>query len=140
DAGVSIWPTDIGTSARQKARGAVYSTARAKPASDDYLRKYFPRGTGRRARLVRVTDDLRNTIEFGAFNLLPTECPPPGSFDAILWRNTMIYFDKVTQVKVLERFAPTLKTGGLLFAGHSENFTYLTDAFRLQGQTVYAKT
>lgn len=140
DVGVSIWATDIDTSAIQKAREGVYSSERVKPVSDDYLRKYFQRGTGRRAGLVRVKDNLRNMIEFGVFNLLQKDWPPPGSFDAIFCRNTMIYFDKDTQVKVLERFAPTLKTGGLLFAGHSENFTYLTDAFRLQGQTVYVKT
>lgn len=52
----------------------------------------------------------------------------------------MIYFDKATQTRILERFAPVLKPGGLLFAGHSENFTYLTNAFRLQGQTVYVKS
>jgi chemotaxis protein methyltransferase CheR len=38
----------------------------------------------------------------------------------------------------LERFVGVLKKDGLLFAGHSENFTYLTRAFRLMGQTVYA--
>jgi chemotaxis protein methyltransferase CheR len=30
-----------------------------------------------------------------------------------------------------------MKPGALLFAGHSENFTYVTQAFRLRGQTVY---
>ena len=30
-----------------------------------------------------------------------------------------------------------LKPGGLLFAGHSENFTYISQDFRLRGQTVY---
>jgi chemotaxis protein methyltransferase CheR len=30
-----------------------------------------------------------------------------------------------------------MKSGGLLFAGHSENFTYVTQAFKLRGQTVY---
>ena len=33
-----------------------------------------------------------------------------------------------------------MKPGGLLFAGHSENFTYVTQAFRLRGQTVYELT
>jgi chemotaxis protein methyltransferase CheR len=33
-----------------------------------------------------------------------------------------------------------MKSGGLLFAGHSENFTYVTQAFRLRGQTVYELT
>jgi chemotaxis protein methyltransferase CheR len=50
----------------------------------------------------------------------------------------MIYFDKATQARILERFARLVKPGGLMFAGHSENFTYLTDIWRLQGQTVYA--
>jgi chemotaxis protein methyltransferase CheR len=49
----------------------------------------------------------------------------------------MIYFDKPTQAQVLTRFEPLMKAGGLLFAGHSENFTYVTQAFRLRGQTVY---
>jgi chemotaxis protein methyltransferase CheR len=52
----------------------------------------------------------------------------------------MIYFDKPTQAQVLSRFEPLVKTGGLLFAGHSENFTYVSQAFKLRGQTVYALT
>ena len=140
DVGVSIWATDIDTTAIQRAREGVYTRDRVKPVSDDLLRKYFQRGTGRRAGMVRVKDNLRSMIEFGVFNLLQNDWPAPGSFDAIFCRNTMIYFDKDTQTKILERFAPTLKPGGLLFAGHSENFTYLTDAFRLQGQTVYVKS
>jgi chemotaxis protein methyltransferase CheR len=41
---------------------------------------------------------------------------------------------------VLTRFEPLMKSGGLLFAGHSENFTYVTQAFKLRGQTVYELT
>jgi len=52
----------------------------------------------------------------------------------------MIYFDsQPTQSQVLARFAPLMKGGGLLFAGHSENFTYVTQAFKLRGQTVYTR-
>jgi chemotaxis protein methyltransferase CheR len=61
-------------------------------------------------------------------------------FDAIFCRNVMIYFDKPTQAQVLSRFDPLMKAGGLLFAGHSENFTYVTQSFRLRGQTVYELT
>ena len=49
----------------------------------------------------------------------------------------MIYFDKPTQGKILSRFAPLMKPDGLLFAGHSKNFLYVTDAFKLRGKTVY---
>ena len=49
----------------------------------------------------------------------------------------MIYFDKPTQNKILQRFAPILHKDGLLFAGHSESLQGLTDMFKLQGKTVY---
>lgn len=51
----------------------------------------------------------------------------------------MIYFDKETQSDILERLSRMMKPDGLLFAGHSENFTYLTKAFRLRGKTVYVR-
>lgn len=60
------------------------------------------------------------------------------SFDAIFCRNVMIYFDKTTQEDILRRFVPLLKPDGLLFAGHSENFSNLVREFSLRGQTVYA--
>lgn len=49
----------------------------------------------------------------------------------------MIYFDKPTQSKILSRFVPLMKPHALLFAGHSENFLYVSDAFHLKGKTVY---
>lgn len=49
----------------------------------------------------------------------------------------MIYFDKPTQRKILSRFVPLMKPHALLFAGHSENFLYVSDALRLRGKTVY---
>jgi chemotaxis protein methyltransferase CheR len=68
---------------------------------------------------------------------LGNDWPIAGPFDVIFCRNVMIYFDKPTQGKILSRFAPLMKPQGLLFAGHSENFLYATDAFRLRGKTVY---
>ena len=49
----------------------------------------------------------------------------------------MIYFDKKTQIGLLERFAPLLNPGGLLFVGHSENFSQARNLFHLLGKTVY---
>jgi chemotaxis methyl-accepting protein methylase len=41
----------------------------------------------------------------------------------VFCRNVMIYFDGPTQRKVLERIHRAMKPGGLLYVGHSENFT-----------------
>jgi len=49
----------------------------------------------------------------------------------------MIYFDKPTQLKILEQFAPLLRPDGVLFAGHSESFQNATHLFRLRGKTTY---
>jgi chemotaxis protein methyltransferase CheR len=76
-------------------------------------------------------------VNFGRVNLTDARYDVKGPFDAIFCRNVMIYFDKPTQAQVLSRFEPLMKPGALLFAGHSENFTYVTQAFRLRGQTVY---
>jgi chemotaxis protein methyltransferase CheR len=51
----------------------------------------------------------------------------------------MIYFDGATQRRVLERMHGVMKPGGLLFAGHSENFSDASDLFRLRGKTTYER-
>lgn len=135
----TIFATDIDTSALERARKGVYSLERVSPVPEGYLKKYFFRGTNAKAGLVRVKPVIQDMITFDQFNLLTPVWPVDKKFDAIFCRNTMIYFDKATQTRVLDRFASVLKPDGLLFVGHSENFTYLTKAFVLDGQTVYTK-
>src|SRR5690606_9552366 len=130
---VRITATDIDTHAIDHARQGVYAIERLSTLPDGYLPRYFQRGAGRQAGMARIKPALRNMIDFRVVNLLSSQWPE-GPFDAIFCRNTMIYFDRPTQTRLLDRFARVLKRDGLLFAGHSENFTYLTEAFRLRGQ------
>ena len=59
-------------------------------------------------------------------------------FDAIFCRNVMIYFDKPTRsCACCGSWRGTCKPDGLLFAGHSESFSFAADVLRLRGQTVY---
>lgn len=104
---------------------------------EERIKRFFQKGSGRRAGFARVRPEVASMVEFKSLNLLAPGWPIEGPFDAIFCRNVMIYFDKSTQAKILQRFAPLLKPDGLLFAGHSENFSYISDAFRLRGQTVY---
>ncbi|HNG79314.1 MAG TPA: CheR family methyltransferase, partial [Burkholderiaceae bacterium] len=60
-------------------------------------------------------------------------------FDIVFCRNVMIYFDAPTQRRVLERTHAVMRPGGLLFVGHSENFTDSRDLFLLRGKTVYQR-
>jgi chemotaxis protein methyltransferase CheR len=78
-------------------------------------------------------------ISFRQLNLLQPDWPLRTRFDAIFCRNVMIYFDKPTQGRVLQRLVQHLKPDGLLFAGHSENFTEARELLELQGNSVYRR-
>ncbi|NIY46922.1 protein-glutamate O-methyltransferase CheR [Cedecea colo] len=132
-----VFASDIDTQVLEKAQSGVYRQEELKTLSPQQMQRYFMRGTGPHEGLVRVRSDLANHVEFGTVNLLDKQASIPGPFDAIFCRNVMIYFDKATQQDILSRFVPLLKPGGLLFAGHSENFSNLSREFWLRGQTVY---
>lgn len=131
--------TDIDTEALARAEAGIYALEQVHKLGEERMRRFFQRGTGRQAGMARVRPELRTMVEFAPLNLLAPSWPVSGPFDAIFCRNVMIYFDKTTQARILERFAPLLKPDGLLFAGHSENFSYITRALRLRGQTVYTR-
>jgi len=133
-----VFGSDIDTEVLAKAQNGIYRQEELKTLSPQQLQRYFMRGTGPHEGLVRVRSELGNAVEFAALNLLDKQYNVPGPFDAIFCRNVMIYFDKGTQQEILKRFVPLLKPGGLLFAGHSENFSNLSRDFWLRGQTVYA--
>ena len=134
---VSIVATDIDTNVLEAGATGVYAADRLEKMSSDRVRRFFQKGKGSRAGMVRVRPELRQLITFKTLNLLASSWPVNGQFDVIFCRNVMIYFDKPTQSKILSRFVPLMKPEGLLFAGHSENFMYVTDALKLRGKTVY---
>jgi chemotaxis protein methyltransferase CheR len=136
----TILATDLDTQVLAKGDAGVYSFDQVKALSPERLKRFFLKGTGKHTGLVKVRPELRAMIRFQQLNLTDADYGLHTQFDAIFCRNVMIYFDKPTQSQVLARFEPLVKPGGLLFAGHSENFTYVTQAFRLRGQTVYELT
>ncbi|CNH36926.1 chemotaxis methyltransferase CheR [Yersinia pekkanenii] len=135
-----ILASDIDTQVLEKATSGVYRQDELRSLSAQQMQRYFLRGTGPHQGMVRVRPELANMIQFQQLNLLAPEWALPGQFDAIFCRNVMIYFDKETQERILRRFVPLLKPGGLMFAGHSENFSQISREFYLRGQTVYGLT
>lgn len=133
-----IIASDIDTSVLATARRGVYD-ADSRGLSPERLRRHFLRGTGPNAGQIRVKPDLARLIEFRTFNLMSASWSLGEPFDVIFCRNVMIYFDAATQRRVLERMHGVLKPRGLLFVGHSENFTDSRDLFELRGKTVYQR-
>lgn len=134
-----VLATDIDTQVIEQARAGVYPNERVAKLEKERLHRYFLKGRGTQAGMVRVKPELSQMVTFEPLNLLDASWPMKNAFDVIFCRNVMIYFDKPTQARILQRMAPLVKIGGLLFAGHSENFTYVSRDFQLRGQTVYER-
>jgi chemotaxis protein methyltransferase CheR len=134
---VQIIATDIDTNVLSVGANGVYALDRIGKLEPERLKKFFLRGKGAQEGQVRVRPELRNLVTFKQLNLLADGWPLTGQFDVIFCRNVMIYFDKATQRKILARFVPLMKPDALLFAGHSENFLYVSESLKLRGKTVY---
>jgi chemotaxis protein methyltransferase CheR len=129
--------TDIDTNVLATAASGIYPMERLDRVSPERIKRFFLKGKGAQEGLARVRPELRQMVTFRQLNLLEDNWSVRGPLDAIFCRNVMIYFDKSTQGKILDRFVPLMKPDALLFAGHSENFMYVCDALRLRGKTVY---
>jgi chemotaxis protein methyltransferase CheR len=134
---VRIIATDVDTRVLAQAEQGVYAVDRLEKMPREQVERFFLKGKGSRAGYARVRQELRALITFRQLNLLESGWALRGPLDAIFCRNVMIYFDKPTQRRILEKFAPLLGAGGLLFAGHSESFQHAADLFQPRGKTVY---
>ena len=131
--------SDIDTKVLATAARGVYATD-ARGLNPERLKRHFMRGSGANAGFMRVKPELARMIEFRSFNLMSASWAALGEpFDIVFCRNVMIYFDSPTQRKVLEGMHRALKPGGLMYVGHSENFTEARDLFRLRGKTIYER-
>ncbi|HYF58844.1 MAG TPA: CheR family methyltransferase [Burkholderiaceae bacterium] len=140
NAPVSIHASDIDTDVLRTARAGVYPLDGADKGLDaTRLRRWFLKGTGANAGRIRVRPELARIVEFGQVNLVHDALRFPQPFDVVFCRNVMIYFDAPTQRQVLARIHRTMRPGGLLFVGHSENFSSQSDLFALRGKTVYER-
>ena len=135
---VRILATDIDSDVLDKARLGIYPQDRVGVLPKGYLPKFFLKGKGDSAGNVQAGAELREIITFKYLNLME-QWPLKGPFDFIFCRNVMIYFDKKTQSKLLERMAALLKPDGYLFVGHSEALARHDSHFKLIGKTIYQK-
>ena len=133
----SVIATDIDTQVLAKAAAGIFTMEQVSKLPPARLKRFFLKGAGAHEGKVRMRPEVAAMVKFEQLNLLDPKWALKEPFDAIFCRNVMIYFDKPTQGKILQRFAPLMKPHGLLFAGHSENFSFANQTFRLRGQTVY---
>ena len=139
NASFKLTASDIDSRVLATAAQGVYRLDSVKGLSTERLQKFFLKGKGGNAGMVRAKPELRRAIDFMSVNLIRDDWPFKEPFDVVFCRNVMIYFDAPTQRRVLERIHRVLKPGGMLFVGHAENFSESKDLFTLRGKTVYER-
>lgn len=139
DPPVRILATDLDTEVLATARAGIYPLQRLEPIAPELRRRFFRRGGGKYTGYGKVIPELQQMINFRTLNLLDVEWPIKQQFDAIFCRNVMIYFDKPTQYRLLEKFIGALRPDGLFFAGHAESFGHIRELVVPLGRTVYRK-
>lgn len=131
--------SDVDSKVLASAEKGVYWLDGLKDIGVERLQRFFMRGIGANEGMVRVKPELRQSIQFINVNLIKEGWPFQKPFDVVFCRNVMIYFDGKTQRLVLQRIHRAMNPGGLLFAGHAENFSESRDLFVLRGKTVYER-
>ncbi len=134
---IRILATDIDTDVLLHAENGIYTHEQAKHIPEKLLRRYFLNGQGTHEGEILAKPVLKSLIRFRRLNLQDDPWPMQASFDVILCRNVLIYFDKPTQLKLFRRMAGMLKKDGYLMLGHSEAIYGLVDYFKPVGHSIY---
>ncbi|CAN5236501.1 N/A [soil metagenome] len=112
---VRIVGTDVDDTSLRGAVRARYSEAALAEAPQELRDRYFERRGGE----VFVAPELRSLVRFERRDLI-LDPDPPESYDLIVCRNVIIYFEQRAQVALLERFHRCSRPGAFLVLGRVE--------------------
>jgi chemotaxis protein methyltransferase CheR len=135
----SVIATDISTKVLDRARDGIYDEDRTAAIPLALKQRYVLRSKDRGKNLVRIVPELRAAVQFKRLNLMDESFSFSEPLDVIFCRNVIIYFDRSTQERLINRFCRVLKPEGHLFLGHSESVHGLDLPLRRITSTVYRK-
>src|SRR5262249_30038612 len=134
-----ILASDLSTRVLAKAASGVYDGDRFRNVPPAILQQHFLRGRGGSEGLFKAKPHLTGVIRFRRLNLMDDQFPIKSPLDLIFCRNVMIYFDRPTQERLVNKFHRYLRPGGYLFIGHSESLQWVKHPFKSLAPTIYQK-
>lgn len=134
-----VLASDISTRVLAHAAKGLYAEQRVRVVPAEIVKRHFLQGRGDSAGFVMVKPHLSKMIKFRRINLMDDRFPIKAPLDLIFCRNVMIYFDRPTQERLVNKFYRHLKPGGYLFIGHWESLQWVSHPFRTIAPTIYWK-
>ena len=111
---IKIYATDLDKQVIAKAKTGLYVEKSIASVPDDLKKKYFTKV----GPSYQISNEIKSRVEFKEHNLLkdsyPTDC------NLIVCRNVLIYFTEEAKEEVFRKFYASLKSGGFLFIGSTE--------------------
>ena len=111
---VKIYASDVDEDALIQARHATYTAQQVEDVPPELRSRYFERVDDR----YLFNKDVRRSIIFGRHDLV--QDAPISRVNLLVCRNTLMYFTRETQARVLNRFHFAMRDGGVLFMGRAE--------------------
>ncbi len=140
-----LYATDINPSVIEKARKGIFPASQMRKYSENYIQsggtKDFSSYYTSNYNLAKFDSSLGEKMVFAAHNLVSDHSF--NEFQLILCRNTLIYFDRELQGKVLKLFDSSLDVLGFLALGTKESirFSPIDQKFKMiiPGQKIWRK-
>src|SRR5829696_4034723 len=120
---VKIYATDVDEDALAQARSAAYREAKLEDVPEELRERYFVPNDGR----FVFRSAIRRGVIFGRNDLL--QDPPISRVDLVVSRNTLMYFGRTAQRRILANFHFALGHRGFLLLGTAEALTGHADLF-----------
>jgi chemotaxis protein methyltransferase CheR len=131
--------SDISRTAMDAAMEGIYPEVRLDDVPLEWKKRFFQRGVGSQTGRFRVKAELRNRMAWHLMNHFQDAYPFDKKFHVIFCRNVMIYFDKESQERLVQRMSRLLKPGGYLKVGHSESLAGIQHSLQTVRPAVYRK-
>lgn len=135
----TILGTDISQKVLKEAIKGVYEAQMTAPIPGEMRKKYLLRSRDPKKKVVRVVPEIRAAVQFRQLNFMDPEYGLCQRMDAAFCRNVLIYFDRPTRERVINRICRHLLPGGYLFIGHSETLNGLDVPLAQVKATIYRK-
>lgn len=117
---------DISNRALEGAARGVYGRNSFRGAELAFRERYFRQQKGSFA----LVDEVRRSVNFEQRNVVEEGfARRRAEYDVIFCRNVLIYFDQLTQQRVLRNLEEALRPDGVLFVGPAESFQVAAAGF-----------
>ena len=131
-----VLATDISMQALGQALEGCYSAEQIEPLPDTWKRRFLrPAGQG---EYFQIAKEIKEEVLFRQLNLMDV-FPFKRKMHVVFLRNVMIYFDKETKRKLIQKVWDVMEPGGYLFVGQTETIERGNTQFELVRPSIFRK-